>query len=282
MSRRKDITIIEHKTGVLVVPESRTENSRFFKEDLRSVLHAIGDANRYVSESISDPNATPLHTIPELDIRHSRTLEKRGHLVYGVSGSIQAIWTADMVIQLKALFGIIDVVFTAASRRFVVPETCEYLGVRVWCNPYKPQLDRAIPHVSLGRAADVTLIAPASANTIHRLAVGACSDLLSLVVASTMSPVVIAPSMNELMYNYPPIQRNLELLKECGFFIVRPSTGISVSSGETTTSAMGVAPTSVGRVILAILAVARLQAATEACRAKENTSPSTPEQSKTR
>lgn len=76
------------------------------------------------------------------------------------------------------------------------------------------------------------LVMPASANTVHRLAVGSCSDLLSLVVAATKAPVVIAPTMNPSMFNCPAIKRNINQLRMDGYYVMEPGLAIEVSHGS--------------------------------------------------
>lgn len=98
----------------------------------------------------------------------------------------------------------------------------------------------AVPHAELADNADAVLVAPCSASTLHKLASGACSDLVSLVVAATKAPVIVAPSTNANMWAHPPVQRNVAQLRADGVWIVEPWRGTRVSKrGESGTGALG-------------------------------------------
>jgi phosphopantothenoylcysteine synthetase/decarboxylase len=87
-----------------------------------------------------------------------------------------------------------------------------------------------VPHIALATRADIVLVAPASAHTIHRLASGSCSDLLSLTVAATRAPVVVVPAMNSAMLSCRAVERNIARLKSDGFYVVEPGLGFEVSN----------------------------------------------------
>src|SRR5207249_11528339 len=96
-----------------------------------------------------------------------------------------------------------------------------YYGLPVWVDRFEARDGVNVPHMWLASRADVILIA-ATAHTIHRLATGACSDLLSLVVAATRAPIVIAPSMNPLMASQPAVARNSGQLRRVGYYVAEP------------------------------------------------------------
>jgi len=151
------------------------------------------------------------------------------HLVLGVSGAIGAVNTVPLVLHLFHHFAErIDVVLTASAARLVRPEIFAYLGLEAWTDAFAPRGAVNVPHIFLA-GADLVVVAPASAHTLHKLATGACSDLLSLVVAATKAPVVVAPSMNVAMWDNPAIARNVAALRSQGLHIVEPSVGLEVS-----------------------------------------------------
>ena len=80
-------------------------------------------------------------------------------------------------------------------------------------------------HVSLGRRADIIVIAPATANIIAKLASGMCDDLLTSTVVSSTAPVLIAPAMNDNMYRHKITQKNIQELKKIGYKFVDPTVG---------------------------------------------------------
>src|SRR3989442_15074440 len=84
----------------------------------------------------------------------------------------------------------------------------------------------------LAKRAELVLVLPATARTLFRLAHGVCDDLLSLVVCATEAPVVVVPSMNPVMWRNPAVQRNVDLLRRGGRFIVEPGPGWEVAGGK--------------------------------------------------
>lgn len=161
-----------------------------------------------------------------------RPVEKRRcrRLVIGLSGAVGVTNMLQPVIALADTFAEeVEVVITRNARRFLRPRIFEYRGLRVWSDPYRPKYGAAVPHHHLATTADLVLIAPASASTLARLASGACDDLLSLVVAATKAPVVLAPSMNPQMWIHPPIARNVAQLRADGFWVIDPGVGSPVA-----------------------------------------------------
>jgi len=151
-------------------------------------------------------------------------------LVMGISGTIEAANTLGLAAQLKRVFARqVDVILTDDAAKFLKPEVATYFGLDVWTSAFVSRAGANVPHIALASAAELVLILPASAHTIHRLATGACSDLLSLVVAATRAPVVVAPTMNAAMFRHAAIQRNINRLREDGVHIIEPGLGLEVS-----------------------------------------------------
>ena len=162
-----------------------------------------------------------------LDARYPAPPSKKRcrRLVVALSGSIRCASFLGTLLELADGFADeVDVIVSGGARRFVRPRVYSYFGMRVWTDAYAPAHGIAVPHKHLA-AADLILIAPASARTIHRLASGACSDLTSLVVAMTAAPVVVAPSMNPRMWAHPPIARNVAQLRDDGVWVIEPGVG---------------------------------------------------------
>ncbi|MGQ0507934.1 MAG: flavoprotein [Myxococcaceae bacterium] len=183
------------------------------------------------------------------------------HLVLGISGAVQAIHASTLALPL--LYGFcdrLDIILTDAARKFVVPEALAYFGMGVWTDAHTSVGEAKVPHVELANSAELVLIAPASAHAVSRLAAGACSDLLSLVVAATEAPVVIAPAMNATMWCKPAIARNVARLRADGFFVVEPSTGLETSSGANPApelGGMGLTPQTLIPALLTALSLSR-------------------------
>jgi 3-polyprenyl-4-hydroxybenzoate decarboxylase len=153
------------------------------------------------------------------------------NLVLGVSGTIQAALSISLAVTLGSLVAEeVEVVLTSSATRFLSPDVISYFGLRAWTDVFEPRGTFNVPHIALATNADVVLLAPASANTIHRLANGACSDLLSLVVAATKAPVVVVPAMNAAMLASPAINRNIDRLRADGLYVVEPGLAFEVSN----------------------------------------------------
>ena len=153
------------------------------------------------------------------------------NLVIGVSGTIQTATIVSLMVTLKAQVAEeVDVILTTSALRFIRPEVISYFGIRAWSDTFEVRGETNVPHIALATRADIVLIAPASAHTIHRLASGSCSDLLSLTVAATRAPVVVVPAMNSAMLACRAVERNIERLKSDGFYVVEPGLGFEVSN----------------------------------------------------
>jgi len=147
-------------------------------------------------------------------------------VVVGVTGSIAAFKVAGWVSALTKEGAEVKVVMTPAACRFVTPLTYAALsGNPVLTDMFAAEEAHAISHVQLGQEADILLIAPATANTIAKIAHGLADDLLSTSVLAATCPVIFAPAMNSQMLANPATQRNLERIKGLGYGIIEPDSG---------------------------------------------------------
>ncbi len=142
----------------------------------------------------------------------------------GVGGGIAAYKAAALTSTLVQRGAMVDVVMTAAAERFITPLTFSSLTARpvyasLWDAPER------IPHIRLVREADVALVAPATANLIAKLAAGIADDLLTTALLAARIPRIIAPAMNEAMYQDAATVANLASLRERGYEIVDPERG---------------------------------------------------------
>jgi phosphopantothenoylcysteine decarboxylase/phosphopantothenate--cysteine ligase len=154
-------------------------------------------------------------------------------IVLGVSGSIAAYKAADLASKLTQAGARVNVVMTEAATRFVTPLTFRSLtGRPVVTSMWELSSEFSIEHIALADAAEVVVIAPATANVIARLANGIADDMLTATVLATRAPVIIAPAMHANMFSNPVTQDNLARLKARGFTIVGPARG-RLTSGNT-------------------------------------------------
>jgi hypothetical protein len=149
-------------------------------------------------------------------------------ITLAVSGAVGAVNAPALAMVLDRHFAErVDVVLTDAATKLVAPDAFGYLGIEPWTSAFARRGEVNVPHVFLA-SADLVIVAPASAHTIHKLATGACSDLVSLTVAATRSPVVVAPSMNVAMWDNAAVAHNVSLLRARGLHIVEPAVGLEV------------------------------------------------------
>jgi phosphopantothenoylcysteine decarboxylase/phosphopantothenate--cysteine ligase len=147
-------------------------------------------------------------------------------IILGISGSIAVYKAADWVRELRRAGAEVRVVMTEGAARFVTPLTFAALsGNKVYEGMFDPHDAEQIPHINLAAEADLILIAPATAQTIARLAHGMADDLLSALVLANQSPVIICPAMNSNMYLNPATQNNLAQVREYGYRVVDPDSG---------------------------------------------------------
>ena len=147
-------------------------------------------------------------------------------ILLGISGGIAAYKTPILVRRLVEAGASVQVVMTANAHQFVTATTLQAVSG----NPVRDDLwdagaEAAMGHIELARWADQILIAPATADTIARLASGEASDLLSTLYLASPAPVSIAPAMNQQMFQHPAVQRNLVTLKADGCRIIGPDSG---------------------------------------------------------
>ena len=151
---------------------------------------------------------------------------KGKRILLGVTGGIAAYKSADLVRRLIEHGAEVQVVMTAAARKFVTPMTFQALSGRaVRSNLWDPAAEAAMGHIELARWAQLLLIAPASADFLARLAHGLADDLLSTLALASAAPIAVAPAMNQLMWQHPTTQRNIVQLQADGVQILRPDSG---------------------------------------------------------
>lgn len=154
-------------------------------------------------------------------------------VVIGVTGSIAAFKVAGWVSSLAKEGADVSVIMTESGTQFVSPMTFAALsGNPVLLDMFQAEEAHAISHIDLGQNSDLVLIAPATANTIARLAHGMADDLLATTVLAATCPVLIAPAMNSRMFENPLTQKNLQLLRGNGCTIIDPAFGRMACKSE--------------------------------------------------
>lgn len=158
---------------------------------------------------------------------------KGKEIIVGITGSIAAYKSAEIVRGLKNKGAGITVIMTGNALKFITPLTMETLSRNpVHCSLFPEEGKEWDPtHISLARKADLILIAPATANIIGKLTAGIADDLLTATVMTVKKTVILAPAMNNGMYENPVLQENLKKLKNLGYKIIEPEYG-SLACGE--------------------------------------------------
>jgi len=153
-------------------------------------------------------------------------------IVLGITGGIAAYKAADIASKLTQAGARVEVVMTEAATKLITPLTLRTITRRpVVTDMFELASEYSVEHIALAEAADVVLIAPATANTISKLAAGIADNMLGCIVLATKAPVIIAPSMNDIMYQNSVTQENLAKLKSRGFTIIEPEYG-RLASGK--------------------------------------------------
>lgn len=147
-------------------------------------------------------------------------------IVLGVTGSIAAYKAADLASKLTQAGALVNVILTEYAVRFISPLTFQSVtGHKTYTEEDLWGGEGHVTHVGLGKAADLIVIAPASANTIAKLAQGIADNLLSLTALAANCRIVVAPAMDAGMYSHPATQKNVETLKERGVYFIGPASG---------------------------------------------------------
>lgn len=147
-------------------------------------------------------------------------------IVLGITGGIAAYKCAELTRRLTENGAQVKVVMTDSAQQFITPLTMQAVsGNPVSTSLLDPAAEAAMGHIEFAKWADLILIAPASANTIARMAHGMADDLLTTLVLATPAKVAIAPAMNQQMYAHPATQQNLQKLSEYGVSIWGPASG---------------------------------------------------------
>jgi phosphopantothenoylcysteine decarboxylase/phosphopantothenate--cysteine ligase len=147
-------------------------------------------------------------------------------ILLGVTGSIAAYKAADLASKLTQAGAQVDVILTVAATKFVTPLTFQSVtGRRAYGPAELWGAEAHVLHIGLAEAADLLLIAPATANTLARLASGLADDLLSLAALAARCPVLVAPAMDGGMFAHPAMQANLDTLRGRGVAVLGPAEG---------------------------------------------------------
>jgi phosphopantothenoylcysteine decarboxylase / phosphopantothenate---cysteine ligase len=152
------------------------------------------------------------------------TILENKRIVLAVTGSIACYKAVDLASKLTQAGAHVDVMMTEAAQRFVTPLAFRSVtGRQVYADMWS--LAEHVQHVNLGETADLLVVAPASAQTMAKLAHGLADNLLTVTALAARCPLLLAPAMDGAMYEHPATQANLRLLQERGALVAGPAEG---------------------------------------------------------
>ena len=150
-------------------------------------------------------------------------------IVLGISGGIAAYKSVTLASRFTQANALVDVIMTHSAAKFVAPVTFQSITQRsVAADTFESWHDAGrlrIGHVALAHASDLFIIAPATAHTIARLALGLSDDLLSITALSYKGPMLLAPAMETNMWTHPATMRNVQTLRDWGVDFIGPEEG---------------------------------------------------------
>lgn len=148
------------------------------------------------------------------------------HILLGVTGSIAAYKAADLASKLTQAGAKVDVILTDAAEKFITPLTFQSVTGRKAYTDKDLWGDEAhVMHISLGKTADLLVIAPCTADTMAKLAHGIADNLLTVTTLAATCPMLIAPAMDGGMFGHPATQENLKTLLSRGVLVAGPASG---------------------------------------------------------
>ena len=152
-------------------------------------------------------------------------LDKR-HIVLGVTGSIACYKALDLASKLVQAHAVVDIILTRGAQEFITPLACRSLTHRpVVTDLFDPASELSVEHIALAEAADVIVVAPATAHVMAKVAQGLADDALTTTILATRAPVLFAPAMDAHMWANPATQENVARLKARGYTIAGPAWG---------------------------------------------------------
>lgn len=154
-------------------------------------------------------------------------------IILGVTGSIAAYKAAYLASALVKQHADVHVLMTKNAEYFINPITFETLtGNKCISDTFDRNFEFHVGHVSLGKRADLVIVAPASANCIGKLAGGIADDMLTTTILACQCPILLSPAMNTRMYTNSIVQENLEKLRRHGYTVIEPASGY-LACGDT-------------------------------------------------
>ncbi len=154
------------------------------------------------------------------------TILKGAHILLGVTGSIASYKAVELASKLTQMGSQVDVILSPGAEKFISPLTFQSItGRKTFTESDLWGGQAHVLHVGLGHSADILVIAPCTANTLAKLAHGLADNLLTITALAVKAPILLAPAMDEGMYDNPATQLNVHVLKDRGVLFAGPAEG---------------------------------------------------------
>ncbi|MEC0181627.1 bifunctional phosphopantothenoylcysteine decarboxylase/phosphopantothenate--cysteine ligase CoaBC [Paenibacillus peoriae] len=148
-------------------------------------------------------------------------------IILGITGGIAAYKAAVLCSKLTQKGADVHVIMTASAKEFITELTLQSLSRNpVYSDTFDEREPSVVSHIHLADAADLVLVAPATANIIGKMAHGLADDMLSTTLLATTAPIMVAPAMNVHMYTHPAVMQNMETLVSRGVMMIEPGEGL--------------------------------------------------------
>jgi len=201
-------------------------SGRSMEDEVRTILGEAANADAPPQERLPAPRQADAITRVPAEEEHPRIL-----LIIG--GGIAAYKSLDLIRRLKERGAAVRCILTAAAQEFITPLSAGALsGERVFTDLFDRDSEFDVGHIRLARAADLVIVAPATADLMAKMAGGHADDLAGAVLLATGAPILVAPAMNPHMWAHAATARNLAQLTADGIKVVGPGTGEMAERGE--------------------------------------------------
>jgi phosphopantothenoylcysteine decarboxylase / phosphopantothenate---cysteine ligase len=208
-------------------------NGRSMEDEARTILRGAAASGDDRSAAARAASPAPVRAAPAEAALPAETSHAGRRILLIIGGGIAAYKSLDLIRRLKERGAMVRCILTAAAQEFITPLSAAALsGERVATDLFDSASEHEVGHIRLARAADLVVVAPATADLLAKMAGGHADDLATAALLATQAPVLIAPAMNPLMWSHAATRRNLAQLAADGIALVDPGEGEMAEAGE--------------------------------------------------
>jgi phosphopantothenoylcysteine decarboxylase/phosphopantothenate--cysteine ligase len=208
-------------------------NGRSMEDEARTILRGAAASGDVRSAAARAASRAPVRAAPAEAAPPAETSHAGRRILLIIGGGIAAYKSLDLIRRLKERGAMVRCILTAAAQEFITPLSAAALsGERVATDLFDSASEHEVGHIRLARAADLVVVAPATADLLAKMSGGHADDLATAALLATQAPVLIAPAMNPLMWSHAATRRNLAQLAADGIALVGPGEGEMAEAGE--------------------------------------------------